>query len=236
MTFVDIFLHLGEWALQLVDSPWILLVLVLFTTIDGFFPVVPSESLMIGATVLIVSDGGMSLWLIWLAGAVGAFCGDLIAYLIGRKLPIHRMTSFQSERGQRALLRAELALNKRAPLYIMSARFIPMGRVAVNMTAGAVGFPLARFGTIITFSAVLWAGYSIVLGLVAGNMFEERPLIAVAVGLVFGVTMGWVIDKIMSVMNRWLSKPGHGNTRVGDAVKRGTEKPAPRLPGNPDAD
>ncbi len=218
-------MHIGEWALQLVDSPWILLVLFVLTTIDGFFPVVPSESIVIGATVLIVADGGISLWWIWLAGAAGAFLGDFIAYHIGKALPIHRMRVFASERGTRALERAEVALDRRAPLYIMSARFIPLGRVAVNMTAGAVRFPFARFGMIITFSACLWAGYSILLGLVAGNVLEERPLVAVAVGLVFGVTMGWIIDRIMTLLHTWLSKPGHGGTRIGGAVLRGTEKP-----------
>ncbi len=222
---VDSLLHLGEWALQLVDSPWILLVLLVFTTIDGFFPVVPSESIVIGATVLIVSDGGVSLWLIWLAGAAGAFLGDFIAYHIGLALPIRRMRLFSSERGIRALERAEVALDRRAPLYIMSARFIPLGRVAVNMTAGAVRFPRPQFGMIITFSAVLWAGYSILLGIFAGNVLEERPLVAIAVGLVFGVAMGWVIDRIMALLHLWLSKPGHGTTRLGGAVLRGTEDP-----------
>lgn len=222
---VDTLLHLGEWALELIDSPWILLVLLVFTTIDGFFPVVPSESLVIGATVLIVSDGGISLWLIWLAGAAGAFLGDFIAYHIGLALPVRRMRVFASPRGQRALERAEAALDRRAPFYVMSARFIPMGRVAVNMTAGAVRFPRPQFGMIITFSAALWAGYSILLGLVAGNVLEERPLIAVAVGLVFGVVMGWVIDKIMALLHTWLSKPGRGTTRIGGAVLRGTEDP-----------
>lgn len=220
-----LFAQMGEWALELVDSPWILVVLFVFTTIDGFFPVVPSESLVIGASVLIVSDGGMSLWLIWLAGAAGAFLGDFIAYHIGRLLPIRRIKIFRGERGQRALARAEAALLRRAPFYIMSARFIPLGRVAVNMTAGTVGFPLPRFGVIITFSAFLWSGYSILLGIVAGNILEERPLIAVAVGLVFGVAMGWVIDKILTLLHRWLSKPGHGTTRIGGAVLRGTERP-----------
>lgn len=222
MIMVEFFLHLGEWALELVDSPWILLVLFVFTTIDGFFPMVPSESLVIGATVLIVSDGGMPLWLIWLAGAAGAFMGDFVAYHMGKWLPLRRMRLFTSERGVRALEWAESALDRRATFIIMSARFIPLGRVAVNMTAGAVGFPLPRFGVIISFSAVLWAGYSILLGYVAGNILEEHPILAVAVGLVFGVSMGWVIEKIMNLLNRWLSKPGHGTTRIGGVVLRGT--------------
>ena len=35
---------LEGWALALVGSPWIFVVLYLFATIDGFFPPIPSES------------------------------------------------------------------------------------------------------------------------------------------------------------------------------------------------
>ena len=90
-----------EAVLGLAGSPWILLAVAVLATIDGFFPPVPSESVIIAVAVLAVAGDGPSLWLLILAGAVGAFCGDLIAYTIGTKLPIERFRLFCSPRGQR---------------------------------------------------------------------------------------------------------------------------------------
>lgn len=222
---IDFFMNLGDWALHLVGTPWIVVIIMLFTTIDGFFPVVPSESVIIGAAVIIAADDGVNLLWILLAGAIGAFLGDFIAYHLGRLLPVRRMRLFQGERGARALRHAEKALHRRAPLIIMSARFIPLGRVAVNMTAGAISFPLSRFGTIITFSAVMWAGTSVLLGIAAGHFLQDHPLVAVVVGVFLGVLIGWLIDKVMTLINKWLSRPGHGTTKIGGAVLRGTERP-----------
>ena len=41
---------LEQWALDLAASPWIYLVMYLFATIDGFFPPIPSESVVIRIT------------------------------------------------------------------------------------------------------------------------------------------------------------------------------------------
>jgi hypothetical protein len=48
----------GEWAGALAESPWVLAVLYAVTTIDGFFPPVPSESAVIGLAALPASRGG----------------------------------------------------------------------------------------------------------------------------------------------------------------------------------
>ncbi|UFU05713.1 DedA family protein [Ruania halotolerans] len=191
-----------EPVLAMAASPWVLLVLFAGCVIDGFFPPVPSESLVIALTSLAISHEAPSLWLIGMVAAVGAFIGDNIAYAIGTKVPIHRLRIFRSRRGRKTLAWAERALARRGAVFILAARYIPIGRVAVNMTAGAVGYPYRRFVVVAAIAAVAWAGYSILLGVSAGAALHDNPLLGVALGVALGVVMGFVVDGIVRLFLR----------------------------------
>ena len=64
------------------DSPWGLLALAAVAAVDGFFPVVPSESLVVTAGVF-AAAGDQSLALVIAAAALGAFIGDHVSYAVG---------------------------------------------------------------------------------------------------------------------------------------------------------
>ena len=53
----DDWLAASDWVLALVGSPWLFLVLYLFVTIDGFFPPIPSESVVIALATLATAAG-----------------------------------------------------------------------------------------------------------------------------------------------------------------------------------
>ncbi|MFC7406554.1 DedA family protein [Georgenia alba] len=190
------------FVLSLGASPWVLVAVVVLATIDGFFPPVPSESIVIAVAVISVAGDGPSLWLLVPAAAIGAFAGDLIAYSIGSKIPVDDMRVFRGPRGSAALERAKRTLARRGTVFILSARFVPIGRVAVNMTAGAVGYPRPRFVIIAAIAAVVWAGYSTLMGVGAGHFLHEHPLVAVAVGVVGGVLAGILVDKLLGLVHR----------------------------------
>ncbi len=183
--------------MEAAGSPWALVVLLAFCAIDGFFPPVPSESLVIAMASLTMQGEGQSLWWIIPIAAVGAFTGDVIAYLIGSKIPVHKMRIFRGKRGQRTLAWAEKAIHQRGGAFILAARYIPVGRVAVNMSAGALGFGLRRFAGYASIASVMWSGYSVLLGVSAGALLHGRPLLGIAVGVVLGVALGTLIDLVM---------------------------------------
>lgn len=81
------------------------------------------------------------LVLLLVASTMGAICGDNISYGIGTKIPIERLRIFRAGRGERALKKIRRQMARRGTLLIMTGRFIPGGRVAVNMTSGAVAYP-----------------------------------------------------------------------------------------------
>jgi membrane-associated protein len=193
-------------------SPWVLLALYLATTVDGFFPLVPSETGVIALAALRGSVGVPSLWLVAVVAAVGAFTGDQVAYSIGRRTPVHRLRALRSPRAQSVLDRAETAFARRGAAVILGARFVPAGRIAVNMAAGAVHFSRRRFSAIAAVAAVLWAGWMILLGVGAGHLLDQHhPLVVVAVGTAGGLAAGVVVDRVLRRVTR------HRQARPGPA-------------------
>ena len=191
-----------EWALALVGSPWIFLVLYLFAMIDGFFPPIPSESIVIALSAVAMSTGSPNLALIMLVAAAGAWTGDQIAYQIGTKVKVRELRVLRSPRGQAAVDWAENALANRGAAFIIAARYIPIGRVAVNMTAGAVGYSRRRFMGLTGIAAVTWACYSALIGIGAGAWLHDHTLVAVGVGVIGGLAIGLAIDWVLRHLTR----------------------------------
>lgn len=185
------------WVLALTGSPWVFVALLAFCVIDGFFPPIPSESVVIALAVLAVTTGEPNLWLLLAVATVGAFTGDQIAYSIGRRVPVRRFRLMQGPRAQRSIARAERALAERGAAYIIAARYIPVGRVAVNMTAGTVGFSRRRFTALAAIASVSWSVYSVLLGVGAGVWLQANPWLAIVVGVVGGVLLGVVVDAVL---------------------------------------
>jgi len=196
---------LSDIALELAGSPWSLALLLGMVIVDGFFPPVPSESVVITLASLSMTGDGPPMWGIVPVAALGAFVGDVIAYSIGTRVPLRRFRWFRSKRGARTLAWAERTLEHRGGALILSARYIPIGRVAVNMSAGALGFGRKRFMGYAAIAAVSWAIYSTLLGIGAGAFLHDQPWLAVVVGIVAGIVLGSLIDL---VMRRFFGSPG----------------------------
>jgi membrane protein DedA with SNARE-associated domain len=185
---------LHDWLLALAGAPWVYLALFAVATIDGFFPPIPSESMVIALAALSLSTGTPNLVLVLLVAAAGAFAGDQIAYAVGTRIDVRGLAILRSPRAQRTVDCAERALAQRGPSFILAARFVPVGRVAVNLTAGAVGYPRRRFVGLTAFAGVMWSLYSVAIGLLAGAWIQDRPVVAVVVGVVGGLVCGLLLD------------------------------------------
>lgn len=198
----DLVQTLEDWILAMAESLWVFPALYGFATIDGFFPPIPSESVVIALGALNRSAGVPNLALVLLFAALGAFTGDQIAYQIGKKINVRRLRFMRSERAQAALDWAERSLERRGASFIIAARYVPIGRVAVNMTAGAVGYHRPRFMALTAIAAVTWACYSAVLGMASGTLLDGQPILAIAVGIVGGVILGVIVDLVL----QWFAK------------------------------
>lgn len=74
---------------------------------------------------------------------------------------------------------------------IIAARFVPGGRTAATFTAGVIRYRPRRFVAWATAAGALWASYAGLAGYLGGRVFEERPLLALA--LAFGLAAGLVV-------------------------------------------
>ena len=186
----------------LMGSPWVYVALLSFAAIDGFFPVVPSESLVITAGVF-AANGEPLLPLVIVAAAAGAFAGDHIAYLAGRTAGDRLVTRLKPGSKRRvAFDRASGVLADRGGLIIVVCRYIPGARTAITMTAGAVRHPLRSFSTFDGMAAGSWAAYSALIGYLGGAAFEDDPLKGLALGLGVALTITAVVEGVRHLRAR----------------------------------
>ncbi|MEU0563313.1 VTT domain-containing protein [Dactylosporangium sp. NPDC006015] len=173
-------------VMDLVAAPGVLYATILvLLTVDAFVPVVPAQALMIGGGIL-STTGHVQLLLLVAAGALGAVSGDLLAFLLGRRLARRdagtpdRLT----RRKPRAItLRLNEAMRKHIFLAVLLCRFVPAGRMITAIYAGRNGVSTRRFASYDVLAATLWATYGALLGHFGGEAIADSswlPLVLVA--------------------------------------------------------
>jgi membrane protein DedA with SNARE-associated domain len=200
---------INQFITGLAKSTWALLACYLISALDGFFPPVPAETLVI-ATASIYS--GLGWWwqmlALWALAAAGALTGDLVAYSLGRWFNVGEWRIMSRGKGHEALMWARRVFARGAAPLLIAARFIPAGRVAVNLTAGALRYPLRRFALTDLVAAGCWAAYSVGVGSLAGQTARDNPLLAVLCGIVFAASLGTLVQ--------WLLNRHYGKAPIED--------------------
>src|SRR5690625_7243915 len=79
------------------------LALFLFSLVDGFFPIVPSESLIVALATISDKNQGFNLSTVFFMGWFGAFVGDQIAYWLGRSIGVTRFRWMRTRSVVRAI-------------------------------------------------------------------------------------------------------------------------------------
>ena len=180
--------------LPLAASPWIYVVVAIFVIIDGIFPLFPSEAVVVGLAALASSSGVPSGPLLLLAAASGAVLGDSAAFAIGKGLGQTRMDLRRYGLLARMLDWTSAGLRQRPGTFILTARFIPMARLAVNLTAGLEGFPYLRFLPLCALASLAWATCNVAIGFAAGQWFGENPLLGMCIAIGLAMSLGWLAD------------------------------------------
>ncbi|MFT4279747.1 DedA family protein [Microbacterium sp.] len=186
-----------------VASPWLLLVMFAASVIDGFFPPVPSETVLVAAAAVAVSTGSLpSLVLLCVVAAIGATIGDNVAYALGRAMGTTRFRWMRAPKVAAVFAHARRALDERGAVLILGARYIPVGRVAVNMSAGAVRYPRRRFVPLSGIAAIGWAASSAAIGVLAASWLRDQPVLSAGLAIVVALTVGVAIDRTVALRRR----------------------------------
>lgn len=198
--FADSIMELAQDAMS---SPWIYALILGLAFLDAFFPIVPSETLVITGGVFAASTGEPSLLLVIVTAAVGAFIGDHVSYLIGRTAGGRvrdRLT--KGKRSGKAFAWASDALEQRGGLILVVARYIPGGRTAVTLTCGMLAYPLRKFSFFDMFAALSWAIYSTLIGYFGGKAFEDSPIKGLILGLSIALGITIAVEIARHVIGR----------------------------------
>jgi membrane protein DedA with SNARE-associated domain len=181
-------------------SPWTYALVFGIALLDAFFPVVPSETLVITAGVLSAS-GDLNVAVVIACAAAGAICGDNVSYWIGRTLgePVERRF-FKGERHKR-LEWAQHQLEERGGYLLVVARFIPGGRTATTFACGLLEWSWRRFLAFDVVAGIVWGTYASLLGYFGGKAFESNPLVALLVAAGVAAAIAGLIEGI-----RWLRR------------------------------
>ncbi|MEO3785223.1 DedA family protein [Actinocorallia sp. B10E7] len=199
-----------DLAHDIITSPWIYLLVLGIALLDGFFPVVPSETLVITTAAFAASTGEPEALLVVPVAAAGAICGDHVSYWLGRR-------AGGGLKDGKAFRWARSAVAERGGLILVVARYIPGGRTAVTMTLGATRYPFRRFMLFDVLAGLSWAVYSVLVGYIGGAAFEEDPLKGLALGLGIACGITAVVETI-----RYARKRKAGAPRSGEAQEKAT--------------
>jgi membrane-associated protein len=162
------------------SSPWTYALVLAFAALDALVPIFPSETAAIAAGVL-AAAGDLSITLVLVAAAGGAFVGDLSSYVVGRTAGRAAVERLMGGAGGLARLAwAGRVLEKRGSSVIVVARFVPGGRTAATLTAGLIRMPGRAFVLAAAIAAILWASFASGLGYLGGRALEDEPWRAVA--------------------------------------------------------
>ncbi|HUH15331.1 MAG TPA: DedA family protein [Gaiellaceae bacterium] len=184
-------------------SDWSYLIVFTIALLDAFFPVVPSEATAIAAGV-VAGTGGLSVELVIVCAALGAFVGDNISFGIGHFVGERAEKRFFSgEKAQKRLDWARRTLDERGAYLIVVARFIPGGRTATTFTAGLVEtFAWRRFLRYDAIACTIWGCYTVLLGYFGGRTFEEEPWKGLLLAFAIALAVTAVVEAVRYLRRR----------------------------------
>ena len=188
--------QLTNWLVDTSSANWFIAVIFIIALLDSVVPVVPSETTVIIGGVA-AGAGDQNLLLVIVAGAIGAFIGDNLAYLIGRSF--HGPIARRAERKPSTQRRLDWAANQvreRGGLLLVTARFIPGGRTALTISCGLTQQPHGWFVKWVALAVTIWATYAAVLGAIFGRALQDNHTAAFLIAFVTALAINIVIELI----------------------------------------
>jgi membrane protein DedA with SNARE-associated domain len=191
-----------DWLKESSSSPWFYLIIFAVAVFDSVLPIVPSETLVIIGGVS-AGTGSLSVALVILCAAGGAFVGDNLSYFIGREASdwvIKRRT--RTERGAKQMANIVDQIRERGGMLLITARFIPGGRTILTLSCGVTRQPRKWFIGWAVVAASVWSLYASLLGYIGGKSFADNHTKAflIAFAGAFGVTI--IIEGFRAISHR----------------------------------
>jgi membrane-associated protein len=186
-----------------VDSAVSYLIAVIIPGLDAILPVLPSETAIIALGVATAGSTDPRIALLVACAAVGAFLGDNLSYLLGRRFaPVVERRFFSTRKGKVSRAWAEHSLQRFGMQLIIVCRFIPGGRTAVTLICGLTGYSRRRFVIGTAVAGVIWALYAFFIGRLGGQAFENQPWAGFLVAFGSAIILSVLIEGVRRIRSR----------------------------------
>lgn len=191
---------LNDFVMPLATSRWVYVLAFASIVLDAFAPMFPSETVVVGLAALAAATGAPDVFVLTIVAACAAVVGDNIAFGLGRWLGRDRLSRMKQPTVVGAMIWARGELERRPASVLLTSRYIPFGRTAVTMTAGASGFPWTRFAPLSVLAGVAWAIYMVLVGALTGTWMQDNPVLGVCTAILVAVMLGYCIDRIVNAV------------------------------------
>ncbi|MFI7024071.1 DedA family protein [Micromonospora sp. NPDC049900] len=179
---------------------WLTLV-VLFGAV---VPVVPTGAAVSGAAALAAHQDPVTVLLVVLAGALGAYLGDLVVFAVlgwGGERIARRLRWL---RGPQRLDRMSARVREGGVPMLLVSRLVPGGRLPVLLAAAMAGMTWRRFAVANLPATLLWSVLYAMIGVLGRAIFPEPwQSVLAAIVLVLLITQG------LSLLGRRRPEPLH---------------------------
>jgi len=180
--------------------------------LDAVIPILPSETVIIALGVATAGSADPRIALLVACAALGAFLGDNLSYLLGRRFgPWVDRRFFRGEQGARRRAWAERSLQRFGMQLIVVCRFFPGGRTAVTLCCGIVGYSRRRFVIATVAAGLIWASYSFFIGRLGGKAFEDNPWEGFAVAFGITIAISGLVELIRRIASRRIASRRRGS-------------------------
>jgi membrane protein DedA with SNARE-associated domain len=172
---------------------WLLLVV----AFGAIVPIVPTGAAVSGAAALAMSNHPATIVLVVVAGAIGAYLGDLVMYAACRAggEPLARRLRWLRDEEHLAAVKERLHKSQ-IPVLLVS-RLLPGGRVPVLLAAAFLGLSWRTFVVANAPACALWAVVYAGVGVAGGSIFPKPWE-----GVVAAIILVLIISQVVSFINK----------------------------------
>ncbi|GAB3740924.1 bifunctional DedA family/phosphatase PAP2 family protein [Silanimonas algicola] len=144
--------------------------------------------------------------------ALGAFCGDGVSYLAGRRYGDSLRTRWPFANNPQWLERGDAAFRRHGMKSLVIGRFVGAIRPFIPAIAGMVRMPAQRYAFATGVAAVLWALLFLAPGWLFGASLDLVAAVAGRLAIVIGLVLALVavVWAVVLYSWRWLAPRAHG--------------------------
>ncbi len=175
----------------------------------------PGIVILFGVGTL-VGLGAVQVLPIWLAASTGAFLGDFLSYLLGRKFRGHLLDIWPFSRYPGMMERGSRFFGQHGAKGIMAGRFIGPLRPIIPAVGGMMGMAPGRFLAVDITACILWAPAFLLPGMLFGASLDVASeytgrLTILLIILLVAMWLAWwlmrlIYEPLASHSARWLKR------------------------------